>query len=268
MSLDTAGNLISAGTTTATKFITANKTSTGLANVAGTAHIHVDDSSNNFHLRSVTGGGMYYDSDNHNFRKRDGTAIAIINSTSTTLNNGLIIEGSLTSGGSAASSNYVDGADNIILKGNATGVSGIFFESEKDGTSINHPSDYGFIQYHAYGIGGSTGESNRLVIGVSNDASTDKIVLNPPGTDDLVVRVGTGAVEYPVYYSGNFVAGTNYQVPITRDIVETTLGLYSGKLGHSQALGSTTENYIGYITGVSAFGQVDGALYSGVHDGS
>jgi hypothetical protein len=115
---------------------------------------------------------------------------------------GLTVGGSLTYGTYTSASNYVLGADNILLKGNSGGVSGIFFESEKNGTNINHPSDFGFIQYHAYGVGGSSGESNRLVIGVSNDAD-DVIVLNPVNANGLVVRVGAGTTEYTVYHAGN-----------------------------------------------------------------
>ncbi len=120
----------------------------------------------------------------------------------TTLTGGLTIGGSLSRGTYTTASNYVSGADNIVLKGNGSGVSGIFFESEKDGTNINHPSDFGFIQFHPYGIGGTSGEANRLVIGVSNDAD-DMIVLNPMATDGIKVRVGAGTTEYTVYHSGN-----------------------------------------------------------------
>ena len=130
----------------------------------------------------------------------------------TTTNNlsigALTLTGSLTSGGGPTYSNYVAGADNIILKGNATGVSGLFFESEKDGTAINHPSDYAFIQYHPYGIGGLAGEAGRLVIGISNDATTDKIVLNPPGANDLTVRLGVGTTEYQVWHEANDGSGS------------------------------------------------------------
>ena len=120
----------------------------------------------------------------------------------TTLTGGLTVGGSLSRGTYTAASNYVTGADNIVLKGNSSGVSGIFFESEKDGTNINHPSDFAFIQFHSYGIGGSTGEANRLVIGASNDAD-DLIVLNPMANDGVKVRVGVGTTEYSVYHSGN-----------------------------------------------------------------
>jgi hypothetical protein len=114
----------------------------------------------------------------------------------------LTVGGSLSRGTYTVSSNYVTGADNIVLKGNGSGVSGIFFESEKDGTNINHPSDFGFIQFFPYGIGGSSGEANRLVIGVSNDAD-DMIVLNPVASDGVKVRVGAGTTDYTVYHSGN-----------------------------------------------------------------
>jgi hypothetical protein len=121
---------------------------------------------------------------------------------SVSLNGGLTINGSLSRGTYTSGSNYVTGADNIVLKGNASGVSGIFFESEKDGTNINHPSDFGFIQFFPYGIGGSSGESNRLVIGVSNDAD-DLIVMNPVDINGLKLRVGVGTTEYTIYHSGN-----------------------------------------------------------------
>ena len=118
------------------------------------------------------------------------------------LNGGLTVNGSLSRGTYTAGSNYVTGADNIVLKGNASGVSGIFFESEKDGVVINHPSDFGFIQFFPYGIGGSSGESNRLVIGVSNDAD-DLIVMNPVDINGLKLRAGVGTTEYTIYHSGN-----------------------------------------------------------------
>ena len=120
----------------------------------------------------------------------------------TTLTGGITVGGSLSRGTYTVSSNYVTGADNIVLKGNSSGVSGIFFESETNGSNINHPSDFGFIQYFPYGIGGTTGESNRLVIGTSNDAD-DIIVLNPVASDGVKVRVGAGTTEYTVYHSGN-----------------------------------------------------------------
>ena len=91
---------------------------------------------------------------------------------------GLVVDGSLASGGTDYGY-YQNGGTNIILKGDAQGRSGIFFQSEKNGTNINHPSDFGFIQFHSYGFNGTTGEANVLVLGVAND-STDTIVLQSP----------------------------------------------------------------------------------------
>jgi hypothetical protein len=131
----------------------------------------------------------------------------MVNGTTTNLSTGaLTVTGSISSGATNMGG-YRAGGDNIILKGNSTGISGIFFESEKDGTNINHPSDYGFLQFHAYGIDGTSGESNRLVLGVAND-STDKVVLQTPYNNGLVTvyqdaTSGTGFTERPIYHSGN-----------------------------------------------------------------
>lgn len=152
-----------------------------------------------------------------------------------TLTGGLTVGGSLSRGTYASASNYKTDADNIVLKGNSVGRSGIFFESEKDGTNINHPSDFAFIQYHAYGTG-TTGESNELIIGVSNDAD-DHLVLNAPNVNGLKFRTGVSTTDYTVYHSGNLTLAT---------------------LGYT---GATNANYItnnnqltngaGYITGVA-----------------
>jgi hypothetical protein len=156
---------------------------------------------------------------------------------------GLTVGGSLSYGTWVAASNYVTGADNIVLKGNASGVSGIFFESEKDGTNINHPSDFGFIQYHAYGIGGSSGESNRLVIGVSNDAD-DIIVLNPVNTNGLVVRVGAGTTEYTVYHSGNIPTWNQNTTGTASNITAYTINQSVGT-GNSPTFAGLTSNGVG-----------------------
>ena len=118
----------------------------------------------------------------------------------------LIVKGSIDSGATDYAGYRSDGT-NIILKGDSVGRSGIFFESEKDGTNINHPSDYGYIQYHAYGIDGSTGEANKLVIGVAND-STDTVVLQSPYANGVKISYknstsGTGGSEYTVWHAGN-----------------------------------------------------------------
>jgi hypothetical protein len=151
------------------------------------------------------------------------------------ISTGITINGSLSRGTYTTASNYATGADNIVLKGNSAGRSGIFFESEKDGTNINHPSDFAYIQYHAYGTL-TSGEANELRIGVSNDAD-DHIIFNAPNTNGMKFRIGADATDYTVYHSGNLSLAT---------------------LGYT---GATNANYItnnnqltngaGYITGVS-----------------
>jgi hypothetical protein len=123
--------------------------------------------------------------------------------TNTTLNGGLIIEGNIDSGGSNFGF-YESVGTNLILKGDSNGRSGIFFQSEKNGTNINHSTDYGFIQYHAYGFGGTTGEANQLVIGVAND-STDEVILQSPYNGGVKVGYrdvgsGTGLTTAKVYH--------------------------------------------------------------------
>ena len=129
----------------------------------------------------------------------------------TTFNSGLIVEGSIDSGG-ADYAGYRSDSTNIVLKGSSTGVSGIFFQSEKNGTNINHGSDYGYIQYHAHGIDGTSGESCKLVIGVAND-SADTVVLQSPYKDGVKISYknatsGTGGTEYTVWHAGNDGAGS------------------------------------------------------------
>ena len=121
-----------------------------------------------------------------------------------TFSGGLTIGGSVDSG--ATNMGYYESVGtNLILKGDSNGRSGIFFESEKDGTSINDPSDYGFIQFHSYGYGNTSGEANNLVIGVSND-STDKLILQAPYNGGVMIGYkdatsGTGLTLSEVIHS-------------------------------------------------------------------
>jgi len=120
-----------------------------------------------------------------------------------TLAGGLTISGSVGSGASDMGF-YQPSGTNIILKGDSVGRSGIFFESEKDGVNINDPSDYGFIQFHAYGYGGTSGESADLVIGVSND-STDHVILQSPYNGGVKVgykdaTAGTGLTTQTIFH--------------------------------------------------------------------
>ena len=136
----------------------------------------------------------------------ESDTLASVVSRGNTANGGIVIEGSVASGGTNFAG-YRNGGDNLVLKGNASGVSGIFFQSEKDGVNINHPSDFGYIQYHAYGIDGTTGESNKLIIGVAND-STDTVVLQSPYINGVKISYlnatnGTGSTEATVWHVDN-----------------------------------------------------------------
>jgi hypothetical protein len=115
-----------------------------------------------------------------------------------TMTGALTISGSTSRGTYTSASNYHTGADNIVLKGNSSGISGIFFESEKNGTNINHPTDFGFIQYHSHGTS-TGGEANELIIGVSND-SDDHVILNAPNAEGFKVRVATSEYDYKIYH--------------------------------------------------------------------
>jgi hypothetical protein len=127
---------------------------------------------------------------------------------------GLIVEGSINSGGYELSSEYIAGGTNIILKGDSVGRSGIFFQSERDGTNINHTSDFGYIQFFSYGADGTTGESNELIIGTSND-SDDHLIFNTPVNNGVRFRIGASATEYKVYTEANLgfsVVGTTLNI--------------------------------------------------------
>ena len=126
--------------------------------------------------------------------------------TSFKFNKGLVVEGSVDSGGTDMGY-YQSAGTNIVLKGDSAGRSGIFFESEKDGTNINDPSDYGFIQFHSYGYDNTSGEANNLVIGVAND-STDKVILQAPYNGGVMVGYndatsGTGLTLSEVIHSNS-----------------------------------------------------------------
>ena len=94
---------------------------------------------------------------------------------------------------------------NMRLIGDSTyGLSTIEFISQKGDTSINKPSDSGFIQFQPYGVSAlssvgqhptlkTSGETNALVLGVTND-SDDIIVLQSPNVAGL--RHACGATEY------------------------------------------------------------------------
>ena len=120
---------------------------------------------------------------------------------------------------------YANNSPNIRLFGDETyGLSTIEFISSKGFTSINKPSDCAFIQFNPCGITSqssigsaptlsSSGEVNRLIIGVNND-SNDQIWLQTPGYDGLRHIVGTNnyrvLTSYNTYVSSNkgYINGT------------------------------------------------------------
>ena len=143
-----------------------------------------------------------------------------------TLSGGLIVDGTIDSGGSDYAGYRSDGT-NIVLKGDASGRSAIFFQSEKNGTNINHPSDYGYIQFHPHNIDGSSGESNKLVIGVAND-SDDTVVLQAPYNNGVKISYknatsGTGGTEYTVWHAGNDGSGSGLDADTVDGVHGTAL---------------------------------------------
>ena len=146
------------------------------------------DGSANFTLTAAVSN------DSHNHNHSDGDF---------TVNGGLVVEGSKDSGADDFGY-YQSAGTNIILKGDASGRSGIFFESEKNGTNINDPSDYGFIQFHSYGYGGSSGESIDMVIGTAND-SDDHVIIQSPYNGGVKVGYkdatsGTGLTTQTIFH--------------------------------------------------------------------
>ena len=194
-----------------------NNANTGLYNQATGMHwystannqfsIYSGQASSN--IRFMTSGGTVRgyvhadDGNNIGFLDENGTwALRVDNSVNTILTGGLVIEGSINSGGYEEASQHEAAGNNIILKGDSIGRSGIFFQSEKNGTNINHSSDFGYIQFFAYGVGGTSGESNELVIGVSNDQD-DHLILNAPN-NGIKHRNGVTGTDYTVWSGFNF----------------------------------------------------------------
>ena len=165
--------------------------------------------------------------------------------TNTTLNGGLIIEGNIDSGGGNMGF-YESVGTNLILKGDSNGRSGIFFQSEKNGTNINHGSDYGFIQFHAHGFGGTTGEANQLVIGVAND-STDEVILQSPYNGGVKVGYrdfssGTGLTTAKVYHDNYHPAADKWTTARTLTLTGNVTGSVSFDGSGNISLNTTVGN--------------------------
>jgi len=220
----------------------ARNTDTTIATINGVAvKIKIPASDNTW--RPIGTGATDAAAGNHN---HDSTYLKLVGGT---LTGGLEIKGHIagdsgtTGHGLYSGGAYHNAYNNIILHGDAsTGTSGIAFVSDKaavDGTitNINAPSDRAFIQYHAYGVTTATaegtaptlatsGEAGRLVIGIGND-SGDKIVLQAPGTADIVHQMGT--TSYPIPHTTNTngtVGGTTTPVYVEAGVIKagTALG--------------------------------------------
>ena len=186
---------------------------------------------------------------------------------------------------------YHNAYNNIILHGNAsTGSSGIAFVSDKvaaDGTitTINQPSDRAFIQWHACGVTtytaentnptlGTSGEANKLIIGVGNDAN-DEVRLQTPGRTGLLHQVGAtayvipdtgnttgtvGSSTRPVYINSGAITqtGTSLDVSITGNAATATNIAWTGVTGKPTVNSpSASGTEISFIDTVS---QTDGTI--------
>lgn len=169
--------------------------------------------------------------------------------------------------GANSGGGYHNAYNNIILHGHDTsGSSGILFISGKGTTTINQPSDRAFIQFHPYGVTaaaegtaptiGTSGENNRLVIGVGNDA-TDQIWLQAPAHTGLIHQLGATSCVIPDTGNATGTVGSA-TVPVYVNGGVITQGSY--------ALGSTvnagTANYMAYYSGANAISATSGARIS------
>jgi hypothetical protein len=168
-----------------------------------------------------------------------------------TITGGLTISGSVDPAGTDYGF-YQSAGTNLILKGDSSGRSGIFFESEKNGTNINDPSDYGFIQYHPYGYGGTSGESGDFVIGVSND-STDHVILQSPYSGGVKVGYknatsGTGLTLQTVFHDAyhpnadKWTTARSHTVTLTGEVTGTATQSVDGTGNKTWSIATSMNN--------------------------
>lgn len=162
-----------------------------------------------------------------------------------TMTGGLEIQG-VKSGTSYANSGggYNANYNNIILRGDPTyGTSGILFTSSKGTTSVNQPTDRGFIQFHSMGVTpvaegstptmSSSGEANSLVIGVGND-SDDEVWIQTPATSGIKHVVGP--TKYTIYDAANLPAATSASAVATTSSAGSASTFSRGDHVHSISL--------------------------------
>ena len=198
---------------------------------------------------------------------------------------GLEISGHINCGnGSASNLAWTQGGggyhyayNNIVLHGDATtGSSGIAFISDKGSTNINAPSDRAFIQFHAYGITTATGEGtnptlatsgeiNRLVIGVGNDV-TDEVWLQTPATYGLKHQVGS--TTYTIPSVASYTTTANYPVISTTaggvHAYNTSITMNGGTITATtfdgNATSATESNKLKYYASLTTDEAIDGFL--------
>ena len=148
---------------------------------------------------------------NYNSAAQTNGTLNLVNIKTLNIQNPFVITGGgleitgVSSGASYATSEgfYTTEYNNLILRGDTTyGKSGILFTSSKGTTSINQTSDKGFIQFQPYGRTATSGESNKLVIGVGND-NDDMVCLQTPSITGLRHAVGTSTYVIPANGDNN-----------------------------------------------------------------
>ena len=241
--LDGGGNTSFPGTVTASKF-SGPLTGTVTGNCTGSSGSCTGNSATATKLAtartitlsgSVTGSASFDGSSNVTISTSTNHTHSYLPLSGGTMTGALILQGT----GSASSyasgvGAFHNGYANLILRGNSSsGVSGIVFTSSKGTTSINQTSDKAFIQFHPLGVTtltaegtnptlSTSGEANKLVIGVGND-SNDMIYLQTPGGTGLR-HIVSGTNNYIILDSSNW---TGYVTYIPRDRGSNTVSTLS-----------------------------------------
>ena len=171
------------------------------------------------------------------------TFLTFSGATKITSSAGLEIRSVIDGSDYATSEGYYTNAHNsIILRGDTTyGKSGILFTSSKGTTSINQTSDKGFIQFQPYGGANTSGESNKLVIGVGND-SDDMVYLQTPSSVGLKHVVGS--TPYTIWDSNNDGSRSGLDADLLDGVHASELftALSNSNKGVSITVGGTTKS--------------------------
>ena len=170
--LDGGGNTSFPGTVTAARFsgpLTGTVTGSCTGN-AGTA-TRLATARNIALSGSVTGSANFDGSGNITISTSTNHSHSYLPLSGGAITGALFIQGTtdssaLASGGGAFHGGYA----NLILRGNSSsGVSGIVFTSSKGDTSINQPSDKGFIQFQPYGVSALSAEGSNPTLATTGE---------------------------------------------------------------------------------------------------